>query len=146
MVIQDLGRLYQLETLQHFWYLHIGWKWSFGNSRYFWSKQKGLQMTWADAKKWCEQENSHLVKIETKEENDYLIGKFNKYSWIGANDLVKEGAFQWVDGSLVTFSAWGEKEPNGGTAENCVQFHDVHNNLWNDGKCDLKNFFICERE
>ena len=105
-------------------------------------------MTWDGARIWCEQmgQNSHLVKIETKEENNYLMKEFGGHnSWIGANDLENEGKFQWVDQSPVVFSGWAEGEPNGGGNENCVHLYKLKNDAWNDWKCYYRSFFICER-
>ena len=107
-------------------------------------------MTWENAKMWCEEmgRNSHLVKIETKEENDFLVGNFSGYnSWIGANDIEKEGSFRWTDGSPLIFTDWGQDEPNNsGGGEDCAHIYILKNNMWNDARCTAKFFFICERE
>ena len=97
-------------------------------------------------------QNSHLVKIETKEENDYIKKQFGGYdSWIGAHDLDSESTFRWVDGSFVDFSDWSPGEPNNngqnGQKENCAHISKGHSNLWNDASCtNYDMYFICEKE
>ena len=107
-------------------------------------------MEWHAARTWCEQigQNSHLVKIESKAESDYLIGKFgDAYSWIGATDGDEEGTFQWVDGSSVALSNWNTGEPNNSKGkEDCVHILGDHRNKWNDKNCAHRLLFICERE
>ena len=130
--------------------LHIDWKRRFGNSTYYWSKDQDVTMSWEGAKLWCERmaRNSHLVKIETEEENDFLVENFSGYtSWFGANDIQNEGSFRWTDGSPVVFTSWGYDEPNNsGGAENCVHIYKDKSNMWNDARCTYKFFFICERD
>jgi len=91
------------------------WSRRFGNSTYYWSKDQDVTMSWEGAKLWCERmaRNSHLAKIETEEENDFLIENFSGYtSWFGANDIQNEGSFRWTDGSQVIFTGWDYDEPN----------------------------------
>ena len=128
----------------------LGWNWKFGKSIYFWSKQKGLFKTWESARTWCQlmDKTSHLVKIETKEENDYLKKHFGGYdSWIGASDIDRNRVFRWLDGSQLAFSDWAQGEPSDyKQAEDCVQINDSKNNMWNDIRCSAKMYFICEKE
>merc|ERR1719494_1049516 len=92
-----------------------GWNWKFGKSAYYWSKPRGFMSTWEEARLWCMSmgKTSHLVKIETKEENDYLKEQFRGYdSWIGLSDVETEGTFRWVDGSQLAFSHWYPGQPS----------------------------------
>ena len=108
--------------------------------------------TWEEARLWCKSmgKTSHLVKIETKEENDYLKKQFGGHdSWIGLSDVEREGTFRWVDGSLVVFSHWYPGEPNNnGQNEDCAQLNTSYgcNDMWNDNQCTANTYFICERE
>jgi len=124
-----------------------GWNWKFGKSTYYWSKQEGLSKPWKSARIFCQVlgKKSHLVKIETKEENDYLKKQFGGYdSWIGLSDIEKEGEFRWVNGPRVWFSDWFRGEPNDyDKAEDCVH---IKNRNWNDASCFMNMYFICEKE
>ena len=128
----------------------VGWNWKFGKSTYYWSKEQRLKSTWDSARISCQLlgKASHLVKIETKEENDYLKKQFGGYdSWIGLSDVEREGTFRWVDGSLVGFSYWYPGKPNNsGQNEDCVYIENSYNNMWNDAPCTINMYFICERE
>lgn len=74
---------------------------------------------------------------------------------IGLTDSAEEGRFVWVDGTPLDcekdFCDWNTNEPNGGTAENCVElwndpggWYDTH--TWNDGWCnDWEREFVCEK-
>jgi len=126
------------------------WSRRFGNSTYYWSKDQDVTMSWEGAKLWCERmaRNSHLAKIETEEENDFLTENFSGYNnWLGANDRHYEGSFRWTDGSPVNFTGWAYNEPNNsGGGEDCVHMFKSKSNKWNDNDCAEKFFFICERE
>ena len=49
-----------------------------------------IQKSWSDAKEFCKQKNSHLVAIETAEENDYLINTAVKQIWGKHFELISE--------------------------------------------------------
>lgn len=90
---------------------------------------------------------SHLVKIETKAENDYLTDlHLDHESWIGANDIGTEGLFRWLDGSKIGFSNWKRGEPNNNGNEDCVHLGNYGHGLWNDDQCWNHKYFFCERE
>ena len=64
--------------------------------------------------------------------------------WIGLSDNVKEGTFQWVDGSDFPFSYWNNGEPNNWRGdENCGEI--VRGQYWNDNACTKTQPFICKK-
>ena len=79
----------------------------------------GLSFT--DAKAAAEAVGGYLVIINSQAENDFVYGLLSnagitttaadgggaKYVWIGASDATTEGAWQWVDGTALSFSNWG---------------------------------------
>ena len=71
--------------------------------------------------------------------------------WIGFNNLKTKAAFEWVDGSDVSFKYWAPGEPNNeGGPENCAELYvkpsPEFKNItykWNDFKCDRLNNYVC---
>jgi hypothetical protein len=108
-------------------------------------------LTWDDAKLYCEELGGHLATITTNKEQNF-ISSINPYSynlWIGA---FRDEAFnwQWVTGEEWNYNNWGEDEPNNSSSvianENCVA-------IWPDNWNDLNSLntfeqsgFICEWE
>ena len=65
-------------------------------------------------------------------------------AWLGGNDIDVEGEWRWVtSGDLVTWTTWGDTEPNGGTSENCVILYPAGD--WNDWGCQHASALaVCE--
>merc|ERR1719219_2604602 len=96
----------------------------------------------------CKARGGHLAQIKSQAEQDLIVGlcpnKKCPWTWIGLNDIAKEGTFIWNDGSALDFKNWHKGEPNNaGGKEDCG--HIWHKNQWNDIKCDHKMNFVCEK-
>lgn len=65
--------------------------------------------------------------------------------WLGADDIVSEGVFEWVANAGpvdLASQLWDRNQQRGGTAENCVAMtRDGH---WDDVNCALTLPFVCE--
>jgi hypothetical protein len=65
--------------------------------------------------------------------------------WLGADDLAAEGTWTWATGEPFTFAPnrppWPSWEPNGDTAENCLEEWD---NNFNDLDCAEERVAMCE--
>jgi hypothetical protein len=65
--------------------------------------------------------------------------------WLGADDFVSEGTWQWVQGGGAVDLAselWDENQQRGGAAENCMEMtRDGH---WDDVTCTFTLPFVCE--
>ncbi|XP_066297983.1 latrophilin-like protein 1 isoform X2 [Branchiostoma lanceolatum] len=91
---------------------------------------------WADA--YCDQFSfSYVCEVDGDVSGDSF--------WTSGTDDTSEGVFKWnATGRNVTADGWKEGEPNGGRNENCIELRKQHNFLWNDARCEHRNFFICE--
>ena len=90
----------------------------------------------------------HLVTVNNQAENDYIWNTFNQAAstslsdafWIGLNDAAAEGTFVWASGEGLSYTHWGNGEPNndpGWGGEDYVQmiahpFNFVVARDWND--------------
>ncbi len=67
---------------------------------------KGLE----DARDIAAAEGAHLVAINDKAEQEWLLGFFgNHLYWIGLSDAEKEGKWVWQNDEPVTYTNWGAK-------------------------------------
>lgn len=115
-------------------------------SCYFYSNE-GKQ--WDDAKKICEAKKSHLVVINSEEEQNFLFGiTKGKYTWIGLTDV--SGNWKWVDGTKYdsTPQNWIPGQPDEyfghglGGGEDCAHLHNTGE--WNDDHCSRRYWYLCE--
>ncbi|XP_057177782.1 C-type lectin domain family 4 member M-like isoform X2 [Triplophysa rosa] len=109
-------------------------------SLYFISSEK---KNWTESRRYCRVRGADLIIINNKEEQEFVLNVTGgEEAWIGLSDSDEEGRWEWVDGSTLTYSFWGLREPNGGTRENCVE---SYRSGWNDNSCNKIKKWICER-
>ncbi|XP_013406785.1 low affinity immunoglobulin epsilon Fc receptor [Lingula anatina] len=114
-------------------------------------------VTWLKAEETCQSldPRAHLVGVESKEENDFLIAyrKYNaekwssSFFWSGGNDLHNEGTWTWVGtGKPLTFTFWLPGEPNSfHQHQDCMYFTGDGEHRWDDWNChSLKINYVCE--
>ncbi|XP_032534600.1 C-type lectin domain family 4 member E-like isoform X1 [Chiroxiphia lanceolata] len=124
-----------------------GWR-RFQNSCYFLSLDK---MAWSESEQNCTGMGSHLVVINSEEEQVFLskqiktiLKAMNFYIGLRA-EIVDQ--WQWVDKTPydVTAAFWRRNEPSEGDYEKCVVIHrdsEIPNN-WNNVGCQMF-YRICE--
>lgn len=105
------------------------------------------QSDWNDAKRECEENDSHLVTFASAKENEFIYQTFGKGKslWIGLYRNPVD--FAWVTGESVSFTNWISASGNS-PDEKCVEMIDysVFHGKWNDHSCTpKKQGFICER-
>ena len=146
--IQESDKHHQ-ELLQQL--LHGLWKRN-GNSFYFIGSG---ELTWNEAKRWCENIGGHLPEVVSKDDQEYLkslVKSVNSLSsssygvWLGGSDVDNEGAWIWMYSKRpLVFTAWKKDEPNNdGGRGHCLHLYKSVDYLWNDLSCDRKLAFICE--
>ncbi|XP_053320685.1 asialoglycoprotein receptor 1-like [Spea bombifrons] len=125
----------------------LGWAYHMLSCYYF-SK---IGKSWDDSKKLCEEDNSHLVVINTEEEQEFvsMLSK-RQFMWIGLTDV--DGEWKWVDGTKYDSAPknWIVGQPDEfyghglGGGEDCAHLH--YSGEWNDDHCSRQYKYICERE
>ena len=115
-----------------------------------------INMTWAEAKEYCENKSGgHLLTIEDAEEQAFInqiLSERTIYAYaIGGTDAETEGVWKWVNGKTVSYTNWIEGQPdNCGNEDNMWIYADNASNYfgkWNDYPgTDWSIGFICEIE
>ncbi|XP_015976821.1 C-type lectin domain family 6 member A [Rousettus aegyptiacus] len=121
------------------------WK-SFGSSCYFISTEQSF---WSKSEQNCVRMGSHLVVINTKAEQNFIVQHLNTSLsyFLGLSDQQGNNNWQWIDQTHYEENVrlWHEGEPNF-SAEECasIVFWDSRGWGWNDVFCDSKRHSICE--
>jgi hypothetical protein len=107
--------------------------------------QFSTRVTQANAYAACKRHGATLATINNATENSLVAGLSNNgWSWLGADDLEKEGTWKWANGEEFTFQNWGKGEPNNSGNEDCA--HTWGGGTWNDLDCNARINYICEAE
>lgn len=108
-------------------------------------------LTWEDARKFCQTWYTDLVAIQNKEEIAYLnevLPKHSKYYWIGIRKI--NNTWTWVGTrKALTKEAenWAYREPNNRHSnQDCVEIYikrDFEVGKWNDEPCWKRKRALC---
>ncbi|XP_007523364.1 asialoglycoprotein receptor 2 isoform X2 [Erinaceus europaeus] len=113
----------------------------------YWFSRSGK--TWAEAEKYCQLEDSHLVVINSREEQKFILQHTNPYhAWIGLNE--SSGSWRWVDGTDYNsnYRNWAPTQPDNwrghevGGNEDCAEIRT--DGGWNDDFCLQMRRWVCE--
>ncbi|XP_070694996.1 C-type mannose receptor 2-like [Pempheris klunzingeri] len=108
---------------------------------------------WADAELACIKLGGNLASLRSA--YDYKVAREivkratgrDKPIWIGGHDAVKEGVWEWSDGSKFDFTGWAKAEPNNaGKGEHCMEMNFKEHDYVNDMKCEEKRSFLCSTD
>ncbi|KAL4218980.1 hypothetical protein ACF0H5_021566 [Mactra antiquata] len=125
------------------------------NSCYYFADLPSNRVTWHQALQECSWNESRLVIIETKAENDFIkrhLAQLHPQSedqyWTFGNDIHFEASWNWGETPFkITTTFWYPGEPNqNGGEEDCLSFYTRYNFAWNDEHCDRPEYYICETE
>ncbi|XP_015275796.1 PREDICTED: asialoglycoprotein receptor 1 [Gekko japonicus] len=115
----------------------------------YWDSRAGK--SWEDAKSDCEDKDSHLVIINSYEEQLFVSQHVRpRFTWIGLTDA--SGSWKWIDGTPYTIRPedWRDEQPDNwyghglGGGEDCAHLHD--DGRWNDDHCSRLYGWVCEME
>ncbi|XP_066219358.1 C-type lectin domain family 10 member A-like [Saccopteryx leptura] len=104
---------------------------------------------WPEAEKYCQLENAHLVVINSREEQNFVLEHTrSSFTWMGLSD--PEGVWKWVDGTdyETNFKNWKPGQPDDwhghwlGGGEDCA--HLLTDGRWNDDVCQRPYRWVCE--
>ncbi|XP_013008679.1 C-type lectin domain family 7 member A isoform X2 [Cavia porcellus] len=104
--------------------------------------------SWYGSKRRCSQLGSHLLKIDTLKEFDFIVGQMSSYPnnsfWIGLSRNQTESLWVWDDGSTFSYNFLQIRSTatQENTPHNCVWLH-VGNAY--DQPCNILSFSVCER-
>uniref|UniRef100_A0A2K6FB06 C-type lectin domain family 4 member A n=2 Tax=Propithecus coquereli TaxID=379532 RepID=A0A2K6FB06_PROCO len=120
------------------------WK-SFNSKCYFIATES---KSWHESEKKCSRMEAHLLVIDTKDEQDFIIQNLDKRSayFVGLSDPEGQRDWQWVDQTPFNKSAtfWRQGEPSDRN-ERCVVLNAYYSSWgWNDIRCDTPQRSVCE--
>ena len=121
-----------------------------------------LSMSWEDAQAFCIEHSAELVKINSVEENEFVlalarkVAPYLKQVWIGLKWDSSVNRFLWYDHSVPVYKNWAPYEPSGKAAEPCGHMWTGHKGslnrgtgYWNDLICgvhqDLPCGLVCKK-
>ncbi|XP_027055980.1 CD209 antigen-like protein D [Pocillopora damicornis] len=117
--------------------------------------------SWSQAQAHCRSLSADLVKINSVEENEFVLSLVRKLApslkqiWIGLK--WNTNGFYWIDLSVPVYKNWAPQHPNGNANEPCVQMwinNGQHlpkyaSGYWNDIDChyrsDFPNGIVCKK-
>ncbi|CAI7935275.1 Uncharacterized protein PODLI_1B009210 [Podarcis lilfordi] len=101
-------------------------------------------MTWEEARKKCNSEQSELASIWNPYIESFLWLKVLKYEepvWIGLTSNTNGESYTWINNRRLMYTNWAPEEPKHKIA--CV-FMDLEGH-WKTGTCNETYLFICEQ-
>ncbi len=114
-----------------------------------------IDMTWTEAKEYCQSIGGHLVTITSQEEQGFVEGLLNATNkegcWLGG--ALNNGSYKWITNETMNYTNWQNGEPNNylGRDENYItmlsstmKWYDFPNNGDPTGTTIDKMIFICE--
>ncbi|GCB76126.1 hypothetical protein scyTo_0020439, partial [Scyliorhinus torazame] len=134
----------------HFWLLVLFYELAIWEGVHSWNYNfSPNDMTWPDARKYCQKSFTDMVAIQNSEENNYLnamLPKNPSYYWIGIRRI--HNVWTWVGtNKTLTREAenWAKGEPTDGS-EDCVEIYIKRGNdtgMWNNDPCGKMKRAIC---
>ena len=102
--------------------------------------------TWEDAEATCVSLGGHLATVRDEADGKEMGKEFGGFAYIGLKAETNTGNYvwQWVDNSYVTFTLWGQGEPNLFPTEKCVIMYNGET-ACNNVPCHQKFSFFCEK-
>jgi len=115
----------------------------FQDSTCFWLGRDEIY-SWREAVAACADIGMTIASVHSPEEDAFIWGLgYGSSMWIGLNDLVREGNFNWADGTAVDYTNWRLYEPDGGDGSNCVFMFDDNDGEWADRPCSVSTGVVC---
>ncbi|XP_059828140.1 macrophage mannose receptor 1 [Hypanus sabinus] len=116
-----------------------------GHCYYF---EASAKKPWPSASLDCIRYGASLVSIDNIPESTFLLNTAEIMAdkaptfWIGMYSNI-EGAWLWLDNSVVDFVNWNKGEPSDHKNENCVEMYS-DKGTWNNAQCSVYKNYICK--
>ncbi|ESO93105.1 hypothetical protein LOTGIDRAFT_232838 [Lottia gigantea] len=117
-------------------------------------KKADRYMSYTNARVNCEKLGAKLIMPKSQVAYDFLLRVRNKLkeTWLGANDIAKEGTWRWLDNTIIRQEdmRFGTGQPsNSSGSYDCASVLSIRNNpLWVDKNCyhsGLHYDSVCEK-
>ncbi|CAG5079198.1 Oidioi.mRNA.OKI2018_I69.PAR.g9194.t1.cds [Oikopleura dioica] len=107
-------------------------------------------MTFTQARTKCNQYGSYLSYPRNDDDGIKLRGLLNEgrhASWIGADDIEKEGTWRNVKGEDLTYLPWSAGQPDNMRNQDCAWLGINRNTMkWDDRDCGNQlNYAVCHK-
>ncbi|XP_060074905.1 perlucin-like [Ylistrum balloti] len=117
-----------------------------------------IHETWQDASAHCEALDSQLASIQSEREDVFLRNTLHQLHvhdstarvmyWLDGTDIATETEWTWAysEEPITKYTHWCPHQPDNANAnEDCLRLGKFCDFGWDDGDCETKEFFICER-
>ncbi|XP_075599016.1 oxidized low-density lipoprotein receptor 1-like [Balearica regulorum gibbericeps] len=115
----------------------------YGEDCYYFSKE---WKTWQESKAQCSALDSRLLKIESKEELDFIMRSAQSYSsysfWIGLSRNGAEGPWLWEDGSALSPDLFQIQRASSSPPLDCAWLQGANIDA---ARCGEYKFYVCEK-
>ncbi|CAH2282335.1 macrophage mannose receptor 1-like isoform X2 [Pelobates cultripes] len=105
-------------------------------------------LTWYQARRSCQQQESELLSITEVHEQSYLTGLTNTANvafWTGLNSLNFNAGWQWSSRSPFRYLNWVPGNPTVEPGKNCVILNSMKNGKWENRDCGQQLGYICKK-
>ena len=94
----------------------------------------------------CKQHGANLASIHSAQENEFVRSLTGGKSavFVGLTDTDIEGTFVWSDGSTVSYTNWGDSEPDDDFGIGDCVILVAANGKWNDTPCNMWYEYVCK--
>ncbi|XP_013397759.1 uncharacterized protein LOC106164412 [Lingula anatina] len=105
---------------------------------------------YAQARSKCIALGGDLLSIGSVTEQTYVSALISQQTgtdfWLGANDVNREGGWEWSDGSPFRYFNWNSGEPNNfRSREDCAIILTKEGGKWNDYNCNSRSRSLCKK-
>ncbi|XP_061416055.1 macrophage mannose receptor 1-like [Lethenteron reissneri] len=105
--------------------------------------------TFQAARDFCQQQAGALASIHNEDEMSFIGAHVSDTAFIGLNDIVHEGTWEWVDGTPTDYLRWREGQPdNWMNSEHCVTVLNpaaYGRAEFNDINCNQPHVYVCKK-
>ncbi|XP_067869491.1 macrophage mannose receptor 1 [Heterodontus francisci] len=104
-------------------------------------------LTWHEARRSCQQQNSDLLSVTELHTQTYLSGLVNYMRtplWIGLSGLDLDSGWQWSDQNPFRYLNWAPGHPSSESDHTCVVMNPSVGAKWETKACSLKLGYICQ--